>query len=71
MFAMITQVQTHYFIFLLDVTEMAQNNSVFVFVWTANSSRGRPHLRIVMNKVINLKSVGFTWKKQEIYFEFL
>ena len=42
---------------------MAQNNSVFVFVWTANSSHRRPHLRIVMNQVINLKSLGFTWKK--------
>ena len=52
------------FIFLLDETEMAQNKSVFVFVWkTSNDSRGRPNLRIDMNQVTNLKSLGFIWKE--------
>ena len=41
---------------------MAQNN--LVFVWkTSNYSRGRPNLRINMNQVTNLKSLGFKWKK--------
>ena len=39
---------------------MAQ--SVFVQK-TSNYSRGRPNLRIQMNQVANLKSLGFTWKK--------
>ena len=52
------------FIFFFDETEMAQNNSVFVFAWkTSNASRGRPNLRIDMNQVTNLKSLDFTWKK--------
>ena len=47
------------FIFLLDETEMAQNNSIFV--WKAsNDSRGRSNLRNDMNQVTNLKSLGFT-----------
>ena len=50
---------------------MAQNNSVF-FVWKiSNDDRERPNLRIVMNQVTNLKSLGFTWKKEQIFFEFL
>ena len=45
---------------------MAQ--SVFVQK-TSNYSRGRPNLRIDMNQVANLKSLGFTWKKLQIYWE--
>ena len=41
---------------------MAQNNSVFVQK-ISNDSCGRPKLRVDMNQVINLKSLGFTWKK--------
>ena len=41
-------------IVLLDETEMAQNNSIFV--WKAsNDSRGRSNLRNDMNQVTNLK----------------
>ena len=51
-------------LFLLAKTEMAQNNSVFDFVWkTSNDSAGKPNLRTDMNQVTNLKSLGFTWKK--------
>ena len=43
---------------------MAQNNSVFVFVWkTSDDSCGSPNRRIDMNQVTNPKSLGFTWKK--------
>ena len=43
---------------------MAQNSSVFAFVWkTSNDSRGGPNLIIDMNQVTNLKSLAFTWKK--------
>ena len=43
---------------------MAQNNLTFVFVWkTLNDSSGRPNLRIDINQVTNLKSLGFTWRK--------
>ena len=46
------------FILLLDKTEMAQNNSVFVFVWkTSNGSLRKPNLRVDMNQVTNLKSM--------------
>ena len=45
------------FIFLLD-EKMAQNNSLFVWK-TSNYSRGRSNLRNDMNKVTNLKSLGF------------
>ena len=49
---------------------MAQINSDFVFVRkTSSDSRGRPSLRIDMEQVTNLKSFGFTWKKQQIYWE--
>ena len=52
------------FIFLLGETEVAQNKSVFIFVWkTSNDSCGRPNLRNGMNQVTNLDSLGFTWKK--------
>ena len=52
------------FIFLLDETEMAQHNSVFVFAQkTSNDSCGRPDLKTDMNQVKNLKSLSFTWKK--------
>ena len=48
----------------MDETEMVQSNSVFVFVRkTSNDSRGRPSLRIDMNQVTNLKSLGFNWEK--------
>ena len=50
------------FIFLLDVTEMAQNNSLFVWK-TSNYSRGRSNLRNDMKQVTNLKSLGFTREK--------
>ena len=49
---------------------MLQNNSVIVFVWkTSNNSRGRPNVKIDMNQATNLKSLGFTWKKKQIYWE--
>ena len=47
------------FIFLLDETEMAQNDSFFVWK-TSNYSRGRSKLRNDMNQVANLKSLSFT-----------
>ena len=50
------------FIFLLDETEMAQNNSLFVWK-TSNYSLGRSNLRNDMKNVTNLKSLGFTWKR--------
>ena len=46
------------FIFLLDETEMAQNNSLFVWK-TSNYSRGRSNLRNDMKQVTNLKSLSF------------
>ena len=46
------------FIFLLDETDMAQNNSLLVWK-TSNYSRGRLNLRNGMNQVKNLKSLGF------------
>ena len=50
--------------FLLDETAMAQNNSVFVLIHkTSNDIRGRPILRIDMNQMTILKSLGFTWEK--------
>ena len=50
--------------FLLNETEMAQNNSGFVFVQkTSNDSRGRPNLIIYMTQETNLKALGFTWQK--------
>ena len=47
------------FIFLLDETEMAQNNSHFVWK-TSHCSPGRSNLRNEMKQVTNLKSLGFT-----------
>ena len=47
------------FIFLLDETEMAQNNSLFVWK-TSNYGYGKSNLRNDMNQVTNLKSLGFT-----------
>ena len=49
------------FIFLLDETEMAQNNSLFVWK-TSSYSRGRSNLKNDMNQVTNLKSLGFAWE---------
>ena len=50
------------FIFLLDNTEMVQNNSSFVWK-TSNYSRGRSNLRNGTNQVTNLQSLGFTREK--------
>ena len=50
------------FMFLLDETEMAQNNSPFVWK-TSSYSRGRSNLRSGMKQVTNLKSQGFTWER--------
>ena len=59
------------FIFLLDETEMAQINSVFVFVRkTSNDSCRSPNLRIDMSQVTNLKSLGFTWKNSKCTLSF-
>ena len=46
------------FIFLLVETEMAQNNSLFVWK-TSNYSCGRSNLRNDMKQVTNLKSLSF------------
>ena len=44
---------------------MAQNSAAFGFVWeTLSGGRERPNLKIDMNQVTNLKSLGFTWKKK-------
>ena len=50
------------FICLLDETEMAQNNSLFVWK-TSNCSRGTSNLRNDMNQVTNLKSLLFTQER--------
>ena len=50
------------FIFLLDETEMAQNDSFFVWK-VSNYSRGRSNLRNDMKKVTSLKSLDFTQKR--------
>ena len=58
-----TSLMSLLFLPLLDETKMAHNNSVFVFVRkTSNDSCGRPNLRIDMNQVTNLKSLGFASK---------
>ena len=62
MFSLTHLPQKHEFrvlIFLLDETEMGQNNSLFVWK-TSNYSRGRSNLRNDMNQVTNLKSLRFT-----------
>ena len=46
-------------VFLLGETEVAQNNSHFVWK-TSHYSCGRSKLRNDMNQVTNLKSLGFT-----------
>ena len=51
------------FIFLLDETEMAQNNSLFVWK-TSNYSHGRSNLRNDMKQVTNLKSLGFSTQER-------
>ena len=48
--------------FLLDETEMAKNNSPFVWK-ISNYSRGRSNLRNDMNQVTNLPSLGFTQER--------
>ena len=50
------------FIFFLDVTEMAQNNSLFVWK-TSNYSHERSSLRNDINQLTNLKTLGFTRKR--------
>ena len=50
------------FIFLLDESEMAQNNQLFVWK-TSNYSRGKSNLRTDLNQVRNLKSLGFTQER--------
>ena len=50
------------FIFLLDETEMAQNNSLFVWK-TSNYSRGRSNLRNDIKQVKNLKPLRFTQER--------
>ena len=52
--------------FLLNETEMGQNNSVFVFVRkTWKCSHRRPNLIIDMNHVTNLKSLGLHGKNDK------
>ena len=51
------------FIFLLGETQMAQNNSLFVWK-TSNYSRGRSNLRNDMKQVTNLKSLGFSTRER-------
>ena len=50
------------FIFLLGETEMAQNNSLFVWK-TSNYSCGRSNLRNDINQERNLKSLVFTHER--------
>ena len=50
------------FIFLLDETGMAQNNSLFIWK-TSNYSRERSNLKNDMNQVTNLQSLGFTQER--------
>ena len=50
------------FIFLLDATGMAQNNSLFIWK-TSNYSRERSNLKNDMNQVTNLQSLGFTQER--------
>ena len=50
------------FILFLEETELAQNNSLFVWK-TSNYSCGRSNLRNDMKQVTNLKSLGFTWER--------
>ena len=50
------------FIFLLDETEMAKNNSLFVWK-TSNYSREGSILRNDINQVTNMKSLGFSTRE--------
>ena len=50
------------FIFLLDETGMAQNNSLFLWK-TSNYNRGRSNLRNGMNQETNLQPLGFTQER--------
>ena len=50
------------FIFLLDETGMAQNNSLFLWK-TSNCNRGRSNLRNGMNQETNLQPLGFTQER--------
>ena len=62
MFSLTYLPQKHEFkvvVFLLDETEMAQNNSLFVWK-TSHYNCGRSNLRNDMNQVTNLKSLRFT-----------
>ena len=65
MFSLIYFPQKHefkVFIFLLDETEMAKNNSLFLWK-TSNNSHGWSNLRNELNQVTNLKSLGFTQER--------
>ena len=50
------------FIFLLEETGIAQNNSLFIWK-TSNYSRERSNLKNDMNQVTNLQSLGFTQER--------
>ena len=50
------------FIFLLDNSEMAKNNSLFVWK-TSNYSREGSNLRNDINQVTNMKSLGFSTRE--------
>ena len=64
MFALITRVQSHNFLYFIWTRLKWLEITHFVFVWkTSNNTRGRPNLRINMNQVTNLESLDFTWKK--------
>ena len=61
-FTSITQVESHHYSVYFSWMRLKWLS--FVFIWkTSNDSRRRPNLRIEMNQVTNLKSLGFTLKK--------
>ena len=68
MFALITQAQSHYSLYSFWTRLKWLKITVFVGK-TSSDSCGRSGLRIYMKQVTNLKSLGFTWKKQQIYWE--
>ena len=62
MFSLTYLHQKHEFKVLLDKTEMAQNDSLFVWK-TSNYYRRRSNLKNDMKQVTSLKSLGFTWER--------
>ena len=68
-FDSITQVQIHYSLYSFWMRlKWLKITQFFLFVWkTSNDSYGRPNLRIDMNQVTYLKSLDFTWRKEQIY----